>query len=162
MAVQKLVLDPFEDDYELIAIHCSLESYRLAFSLNKFVNLRLKRKQSDIHFQYKESTASFPFFQYKDPFKYTTYSLVKNKFKSQVTEPIQAQQGLFAEPEKKYVTKYLLPEVKNVDYLLKIETDVSELSSKLLLHNLQQIPQLVTAYMVDYTNFKSKNNLIFE
>ena len=43
MAALKLLLDDtFEYDFALIAMHCSLEDYRLAFILNKYAGLHLK------------------------------------------------------------------------------------------------------------------------
>lgn len=162
MAVQKLVLDSFiDDDYELIAIHCSLSSYRMAFLLNKYVNLRLSRKKEDVYFQYDDLTANFPFFQYHDSFQYETYSLLGNVYKTKVTTTTYEDE-LFAASQENYTRRYLLPELKNVDYLLKIETETSHFSGKPLVTNLQSIPQVITAYTVDYTELKSRNNLIFE
>lgn len=163
MAVQKLVLDSFtDDDYELIAIHCSLPSYRMAFLLNKYLNLRLYRKKEDMYFQYSDLTASFPFFQYDDPFRYRTYSLLANTFKTKIEVATSINDGLFATSEENYVTRYLVPELKNVDYFLKIETEDFNFSSKSLLNDLQNISQVITAYSIDHTELKSRNNLIFE
>ena len=82
MAVQRLVLDTIADDsFELIAVHSSLVSYRLAYFLNKNLGLRLYRKNEDIHYTYKGSVASYPLYQYEDHFHYNTYSLFGNKFK---------------------------------------------------------------------------------
>ena len=53
MALHKLLVDDFyDDDYKLIAVHCRLEDYRLAYLLNKSLNLRLMRKEDDLDFQY--------------------------------------------------------------------------------------------------------------
>ncbi|WP_108804679.1 IPExxxVDY family protein [Aquimarina sp. Aq107] len=164
MAIQRLILDTLEDDdYDLIAIHSSLASYRLAFALNKYIDLRLFRKDQDIKFEYDAQSASFPLFQYHDHFQYNTYSLLGNKFKTKVKSDSAPTEGLFAEAmEERYVTKHLIPELKNVDYFLKIEAETSQFSSKTLTTNLLTIPQIITAYVVDYTQLKSKNNLIFE
>ncbi|WP_160114780.1 IPExxxVDY family protein [Aquimarina sp. AU474] len=163
MAIQRLVLDTItDDDYELIAIHCSLAPYRLAFLLNKHLNLKLFRKNKDVNFEYDDVVANFPLYQYDDLFQYNTYNLLGNKFKTK-TEPNQsAPQGLFATSEDSYVTKYLIPELKNVDYFLKIETESSMFSSKPMLTHMLTVTQIITAYPVDHTELKSKNNLIFE
>lgn len=164
VAVQRLVLDAFaDDDYELIAIHCSLASYRLAFLLNKNLNLRLFRKKEDIIFSHKDLIASFPIYQFEDHFRYTTYSLFGNKFQTQIEQKNNIANGLFgASEEDTLVTKYVIPELKNVNYFLKIETEASNFSSKDLLLNMLKISQIMTAYTVDYAALKSKNNLIFE
>jgi len=164
MAIQRLMLEDIEDDdYDLIAIHCSIASYRLAFVLNKYMNLRLFRKKQDIRFEYDTRTANFPLFQYHDYFHYNTYSLLGNKFRTKITSNTAAE-GLFIAAEDTAITdtKYLIPELKNVDYFLKIEAETSQFSSKSLTTKLLTIPQIITAYMVEYTQLKSKNNLIFE
>ncbi|MFD2563456.1 IPExxxVDY family protein [Aquimarina rubra] len=164
MAIQRLVLDTImDDDYDLIAIHCSLASYRLAFALNKYVDLRLFRKKQDIKFEYDTFSASFPLFQYQDHFQYNTYSLLGNKYRTKTETETAPSTGLFAAAEEdSYITKHLIPELKNVDYFLKIEAETSQFSSKSLTTKLLAIPQIITAYVVDYTQLKSKNNLIFE
>ncbi|MBW1298888.1 IPExxxVDY family protein [Aquimarina litoralis] len=164
MAIQRLVLDTIlDDDYELIAVHSSLAPYRLAFVLNKYMDLRLFRKKEDVNFEYDMYTANFPLFQYHDHFRYNTYSLLGNKFKTKIKSDTIATEGLFASTATdRAISEYLIPELKNVDYFLKIEAETSQFSSKSLIANLLTIPQIVTAYTVDYTQLKSKNNLIFE
>ncbi|MBQ0733808.1 IPExxxVDY family protein [Aquimarina celericrescens] len=163
MAIQKLVLDTFDDDdYELIAIHSSLPSYRLAFLLNKALNLALFRKKEDINFKYDNIVANFPIYQYRDHLQYNTYHLLGNKFTIKIASKKDASEGLFAVKEDSYVTKYLIPELKNVDYFLKINTETSTFLSKPQLAKILDISQVITAYNVEYATLKSKNNLIFE
>ncbi len=46
MATHKLILgDDFQDEFSLIAIHCSDEPYKMAYMLNKKIPLRLERKK---------------------------------------------------------------------------------------------------------------------
>ncbi len=163
MAIQKLVLDTLEDDdYELIAIHCSLASYRLAFLLNKRLNLKLFRTKEDINFEYDDLVAKFPLYQFYDHFQYNSYSLVGNKFKSDVVSKKTTSEGLFSISDDTSVTKYLIPELKKVDFFLKIETEAANFSSKSLLTHLLSVSQIVTAYTLEHEVLKSKNNLIFE
>ncbi len=164
MGTQKLVLDAFmEDTYELIAIHCSLAPYKLAFLLNKHVNLRLSRTKKDINFKFDTIAACFPLFRYDDYLKYHTYSLLGNKYTASITYHVTDETNLFtADVENVSVTKYLIPELKNVDYFLKIETETAIRTAATLTVSLLEIPQIMTAYTVNYTQLKSKNNLILE
>lgn len=163
MAIQKLVLDALDDDdYDLIAIHSTMASYRLAYLLNKHLNLHLFRKKEDINFRYNDLTASFPIYQYQDLFEYHTYSLLGNKFKTEIITQDSASVGLFVNEEDTVSIKYLIPELKNVDYFLKIETETSSYSNASLLTQILSISQIITAYSVEYATLKSKNNLIFE
>ena len=49
MAIHKIQINDFvSDDYELIAIHSSLEDYKLAYRLNKELGLQLQKKMITI------------------------------------------------------------------------------------------------------------------
>ena len=51
MAVHKLLVDDFEDsNYSLLAVHCEMEDYRLAYYLNKYLETRLARTKEDLDF----------------------------------------------------------------------------------------------------------------
>ena len=51
MAVHKLLVDDFEDaNYSLLAIHCDIEDYRLAYFLNQNLAIRLVRTKEDLDF----------------------------------------------------------------------------------------------------------------
>ena len=44
MAIHKLVVDDFEDlNYSLLAVHCEMEDYRLAYFLNQNLETRLAK-----------------------------------------------------------------------------------------------------------------------
>ena len=64
MAVHKLILeDVFEDTLcTLIAIHCSIEDYRLAYLLNKYLGISLTRKPEDLDFN--KGTTKYSIFEY--------------------------------------------------------------------------------------------------
>ena len=81
MAALKLLLDDtFEYDFALIAMHCSLEDYRLAFILNKYAGLHLKCAK-DVYYYTKNDRYSFPTMQYEDVKNYVNYTLISNKYK---------------------------------------------------------------------------------
>ena len=64
------------------------------------------------------------------------------------------------EEETKRVAN-LLPEYKNVDCFLKIESSSEDVNIKKLLSEINQINQIVTAYQIEVTQIKSIENLIF-
>lgn len=163
MAIQRLVLDSIlEDAYELIAIHSTLPSYRLAFLLNKNLEVKLSRTENDVLLNNKGISARFSLFRYEDIYQYNLYSLVENKCKIQNPLNAISNNELFAMTEHSSITSYLIPEFRNVDYFLKIETESSLFSTKSLIAKLLSITQVITAYAVDSLQLKSKNNLIFE
>lgn len=162
MATLKLLLDDaFEYDFVLIAIHCTLEDYRIAFMINKYADLRLKSAK-DVKYFTKEGQYNFPTLEYNDLKNYIIYTLVRNKYKFKNVSGV-LNYDLFAESDSEHFkTINLVPEVKNADYLLKIESDSGKVPVQTLLARLNQIPQIITAYDVNVSSLKSKQNLIFE
>ena len=54
---------------------------------------------------------------------------------------------------------HVLPEYKDVDYLLKIEQEEDEVDSGML-DSILEIPKIITAYQIETDKIKSKQNLI--
>ncbi|WP_442847004.1 IPExxxVDY family protein [Leeuwenhoekiella sp. H156] len=160
MGSYKLLLDEaFDFDFNLIAIHCSLEQYRLAFLINKYAGLRLSSSE-DVHFYAKQLKYSFGTMRYEDSKNYLNYTLISNHFKLRYSQVLTAN-ALFAESEH-FKTFNLVPEVKNADYLLKVESDEDNAPCTKLLGQLNRIPHIISAYQIDVSALKSKQNLIFE
>ena len=159
MALHKLLLDDFYDPYfSLFAIHCGLEDYRLAYLLNKNLNINLVRKRQDL--VYKYFAASYSIYEWEDKNQLTTWNLISNVCKKE-TDSLQSSGSLFSTKELVIKTYHLLPEFKNVDYLIKITSEDESVDEKQLLQTLQAIPQLITSYGIDNDQIKSKDNLIF-
>jgi hypothetical protein len=152
--MQLLTLD-LEDDYLLIGIHSTEEDYRLAYLLNKHLKTKLVRFKH--HLDFKDSTAEFPIFEYKDESNFINYYLINNKYSKLVNNT--KNKGLF---EGNYSTILnLIPEKKNVDFFLKIEGCNQQNLMITLVHKLNEINQVITSYAIDTNLLKSKNNLIF-
>jgi hypothetical protein len=160
MAVHKLILDDIFEEalYTLIAIHCTVEDYRLAYLLNNYLNIRLTRKPSDL--DYNNGKSTFSIFEWEDPKYLTTWNLVFNVSKTELSQKADYQ-SLFASQEKITTTHYLIPEYKRVNYFLKIEGELDENKEKKIITNILKIPQISTAYSIDANQLKSKDNLIF-
>lgn len=152
--------DVFEEEYELVAIHCTEEAYKIAFLLNKFTNLKLNRKERDLDFSYSGTEVFYPIFEFKDEQNYLQYTLVANRCKSNPVHVLSSG-GLFGETENS-VTHFLLPEMKRVDYFLKIYSESQVTPIKKIIASIQQIKQVISAYNVDIETIKQKNNLIFD
>ncbi|UZO81788.1 IPExxxVDY family protein [Aquimarina sp. ERC-38] len=163
MGIQCLDLDTAsEDQYDLIAIHSSLPSYRLAYLLNRELSILLSRENEDVVFHYSDCRAYYPKYQYKDVVYYTTYDLVANYYQYEVEVPNDKANDLFGNTNPGMVKKVLMPELKKAEYLLKITTESSFLEINHLVKKITDITQIITAYTVDSTQLKFKNYLIFE
>jgi len=56
---------------------------------------------------------------------------------------------------------YLIPEKKKVDYFIKIVGEPTQETIYKTVHQIKQIPQVVTSYTVEIDSLKSKQFLIF-
>ena len=161
MAIHKLHLEEFDEiDYQLIAIHSSLEDYRLAYYINQNLPINLKKENCNIQISNKEGETQFTRFVFEDS-KDIAWNLVQNK--NNVFVPSQnSNQGLFAETNNKFSTKiYLIPEFKNVDFFLKIENGEVNIEVSKITNCIKKIDRVSTVYAVEVEKIKSKNNLIF-
>ena len=162
MAIHKLDLGEFDEiDYYLIAIHTSLEDYRLAYFINQKLPVNLSKSENEIQIKIKEGEINFSRFYYNDEEKTASWNLIQN-----INEVIQIKDGdtqnLFSNVTMEVATKvYLLPEFKKVDYFLKIENNEEALDLFHIQLLLNTIDNVSTVYMVDTNQIKSKNNLIF-
>ena len=162
MPAHKLILDDvFEQPFKLLAVHASIEDYRLAFMFNKYLNLRLARMSKDIDFQNGELRILFAHYAFEDKQNYCHYHLVSNMARGETGSALYPN-SLFEGEQSVYQKAFLLPEFKQVDYFLKIEDETDAVSEKLLLEKVKEIPQVSTAYAIAFHQIKSKENLIFE
>ena len=162
MAHHKLLLnDDLKEDFSLVAIHCSEEAYKMAFTLNQHLKLRLKRKRADLDYSNEGLQVTFPIFKFEDQFRYTTYYLVSNKCKSNVAN-ITNSEGLFGDDESEStVLTLLLPEFKEADFFLKIESDYETIPLRKNISLINEINQVISAYKIEEHHIKSNHNLIF-
>lgn len=159
MALHKLQVDDFYDDsYKLIAIHCRLEDYRLAYLLNKHLGLKLERKEKDLDFKYLES--SYSIFEWDNETEYVIWNLISNVCKKEEVS-LYSSGTLFNESEKVLKTFHLISEYKKVDYFIKISDEIQNVNERDVLTKLQAIPQIITSYTVNPLKIKSKDHLIF-
>jgi hypothetical protein len=162
MAVLKLHLEDFDEvDYQLIAIHSTLEDYRLAYFINQKLPVILSKKQDEVSVTVKEGEAFFSKFFFDDLNNDIQWTLISNKNEVTVRRKSTGQ-NLFLNTDVEIATKvYLLSELKKVDYFLKIENNIDTFEMGELLKNLKSINRISTVYAVEPEKIKSKNNLIF-
>ena len=161
MAIHKLDLGEFDEiDYYLIAIHTSLEDYRLAFFINQKLPINLSKSKNEVQISIKEGETKFSRYYYYDTEKTLSWDLIQNK-NEVIQHKKEVSQNLFSNIALEVSTKvYLLPEFKKADYFLKIEDDETSTVSEII-SILNTIDGISTAYSVDTNKIKSKNNLIF-
>jgi len=157
MAIHKIQISDFIlDDYELIAIHSTLEDYKLAFLLNSVLDIRLQKNNSNIEIAIQEGKSSFSNFLYNDKKNDVVWNLIVNK--TTILSSKSKASELFDNVEIKV---FLLPEYKKADYLLKIENIDHDFDEDEMIEKMLSIKNITTVYTIDTNNLKSKNNLIF-
>lgn len=159
MALHKIEFDEFLDDsFGLIAIHCSLEDFRLAYLINKHLDLRLQRQDLDL--DYKYNAASYSVYEWICNKEYTTWNLISNVCKRE-HNMLYSTGSLFEKPQQTTKKYHLIPEMSKVDYFLKITSDLYLKRERLYISQLQNIPQIIACYQVDVDKIKNKDHLIF-
>lgn len=158
----KVYIEDFEEvDYHIIAIHTSLEDYRLAYFLNRDLEICLSKSTVDIQFQVKKGKTSFARFTFEDEKKVINWDLIQNKNEVVGVEN-NAIQDLFSNTKNTFSSlAYLLSEFKKVDFFLKIENAANEINVSEIVSKINAIDNINMVYSIDKENIKSKNNLIF-
>ena len=162
MAIHKLDFDDFEEiDYSLIAIHTSLEDYRLAYFINQKLLINLSKSKNEIQINVKEGETNFSRFFYHNVEKEISWNLIQNK-NEVIQQKKDNKQNLFSNLTLEVLTKvYLLPEYKKVDYFLKIENLEETQNINKIQMELNKIEAISVIYTIECNKIKSKNNLIF-
>lgn len=162
MAILKLYIDEAEElDFHLMAIHTSLEGFRLAYFLNQKLQLSLTKSTDEVKIKKKEGSAYFSRFSFEDLKNDVFWNLIENE--SEITPKLNTvSQGLFSESNNAFKTKdFLLPEFRKVNFFLKIDACKETVSPTAIATQVKSINWVSTAYFVSLENIKSRNNLIF-
>ena len=153
----KLNLNQFPENYHLIAIHSDLDEFRLAFFLNKKLNIGLKRKKNDIYLA--EQDANYSQYEYSDDTKYLKWIFFSNK--SLVLEKnYDGDLSLFGLGNTASNEMHLLSQQKSVDYFLIIENIANKTYVDKVLKKISEINSVITSF-VSENKLENKENLIF-
>ncbi len=153
----KLNLNQFPENYHLIAIHSDLDEFRLAYFLNKNLNISLKRKNNDIYFA--EQDANYSSFEFLDDTKYLKWIFFSNK--SLVSEKKSNNDyGLFGQINSALNEVSLLNHQKSVDYFLIVENIANNTYIEKVLKKISEISGVITSFMSE-NKLENKENLIF-
>lgn len=150
-----------ETEYEIIVIHSILQDYKLAYKINENLGFNLSRVTPDLEFKSNENdNAFFSVFKFEESKSLIDWHLIKNKFQIELqkekTEGLFSAQGTFG---SSYV--YLQPELKDVDYLLKLEGgfDIEKIDDTI--KKINKIEGVITSYSINKEKLNHKEHLIF-
>ena len=129
----------------------------MAYFLNKHLGINLFRKKFDLDFI--NSKGSFSVFEYIDQTSFLKWSLISNIYNYNFSAKA-SNDDLFVESNNLVQKVNLLAEYKNVNYLLKIENNESQVNLEAIVKEIKSIPQVITLYDIN-KDLKNKENLIF-
>ncbi|MBC6401266.1 MAG: IPExxxVDY family protein [Ekhidna sp.] len=133
----------YEVDFELLGLVCNKKEYKLAWHLNESLRISLI-KQKDIRIDFSDNTSI----------------LISNfLYKADHQQIELLQNRLLFNTHPKY--KFLLPELNQFDYLLKIGDEVEELNSENVSVIIKEIPIVEYVMRFNFDNLKSKDNLLY-
>jgi hypothetical protein len=136
--MKKHVLDiNFDDEFLLFGIVTQEKYYRLAWLLNQELNLNFCLKEEIIIFQSNIPKAKFTRLDNHDDINKISYHLIENK-----------DEGHF-----------LLPEIKNIDYLLMIRGATEFILPQTLIDNIKKLQEVQLVTSIDLEKLKSKHHL---
>ena len=115
VTTHRIAADWDEDNFKLIALHCNLSDYAMAYHINRAAHLKLERRREDL----EDSDPVFPVFEWEDTVNDCHWTLVQNMIKK---EQMVVDQGLFGE-NVTIENHYFLEDYREVDYFLKIESE---------------------------------------
>jgi hypothetical protein len=125
----------------LLGIASQVKEYQLCWHLNKILHFNLQRGEDvEIINKKKNKTSVFSFFRFEDDLDKKITYVVANKHHGE----------------------YLIPEVKQVDYLLLIRGELSLVQQENLVLQLKNIPIIQLVILLEYGRLRSRNNLTFE
>lgn len=132
----------FEDefDYEIVGLCTHHNDYRLAWSINETMGLKLKKCDDEYLLTDKKGVvvSSHSMYEYADPIDRLTYYLLKNKSKG----------------------KYLIHEKPSIDYFLFLcDNHAFELDE--FVERIKSTPSILAAFPFSIDEVRSAENLVF-
>lgn len=130
----------YDFDFRLIGISCHSKDYRLCWALNNQLEIQLEKvhRENAASGLKKNGIAIESLYTYFDEESHSAYQLLYNKHNNNL----------------------LLPEQKLADFLLIID-QMNEEFFENLLKKIKEIDLVNTAFVIDVSTLKSKENLIF-
>lgn len=140
MKKTKLFIEP-TFDFELIGLAAPVKDYKMAWLINRDLDLDLVRAE-EIHIEFL-SSSKLEISQYFLSLPHGYIQLLKNK-------AINTSQQL----------AYLIPELRNLDYFLLVQDQTHQTSIATFIDVLSLNPFIQSVVRLDVSKIKSKENLL--
>jgi hypothetical protein len=140
---KKLLLETRSEPafYTLIGISSPLRDYRLSYQLNHSLEFNLKKLDDFmIILPGKNEPESFSLFYYRDEDQRNSYFLLTNRS----------------------LENFLLPEMRQMDFLLIIEGGFKKTRKDGMLKNIRSIQNVLASYEIRFNELKNFENLLMD
>ena len=154
MATVLKLIDILPCDYKLFSVHSALDDYRLAYFLNKTLQLQLAKENKKASLLDTFSGKYLSYYYWENPLLGTAWHCIGYKL---LIEKEMHTLSLF---ESTTSLTYLIDKFKKVDYFLKIDTE-RRIDTTSLLSKISEIPA-TTAYTIDTDTLNNKYKQIFQ
>ncbi|HAN18815.1 MAG TPA: IPExxxVDY family protein [Bacteroidales bacterium] len=135
--VHKLIFEP-ETGFKLIGISSHENDYRLSWALNKYLGYNFSKSENLLIQKPKHNIEqSFSVYIYNDEETFLQYQLIANN----------SENG------------FLIPELKNIDFFLKISGEYSDSIINKIVTKLKKIEIINTAFNLE--NLSERNKKVF-
>ena len=157
MKLEKLHIQ-YELNYILLAIRSQIEDYRFAYFLNKSSFFLFQRMSKDLSCLINEKTVYFSSFRdFNQDLKRESF-LIKNQTIYQSN--MASQIGLFSDSDITN-TAFLIPELKDFDYFIKLVGIWKKSEILDLKHFITSLQIVESSVKIDVNKLRSSNNLVF-
>lgn len=128
-------------DFETLAVVTALSEYRLCYVINNYFGLDFERiADHAILFPKKKKENYFNMYKFYDDVQKMTYHIIANKDEQDNS---------------------LLPELKNVDYIIKLEGFSAKEVKQEFIDMLKKVPQVQAVFQPEVGDLKNKTHLLF-
>lgn len=137
--IHKLAIE-IENDYSLIGIASHENDYRLSWAINKSLGLDLK-KSVDLTLDHPKHkiTINYSLYIFDDENNLISYNLISNK----------SEKG------------FLIPEMKNIDFVLRVSGSPDQDLINDLVFSLKKIEIVITAFSIHEVSDKLRKVFVF-
>ena len=138
-AIKKFELEvEYEYDFLLYGVVSIEKSHRLVWHINKVYPFQFARID-DYELEINQKSLSFARYLFTYDENHITYCLLANKDEN----------------------NYLIPELKNFDYLVVVKGALDFFDEEEFKHTLNELPVIQLAYVLEADKLKSKVNLLY-
>jgi len=157
--MKKFVLTGFADyNFTLIGICSHEDDFKLCWHLNNALGLDFRKvKDVEILHPQTKNQVSFPMFFFLD----TENEYPEEILNAEKEAPSEEDDIFYHLISNRNPSGNLVPEQKKTDYFLRISGESELIDSTSILQTIREMPVVLTAFILNPAELKSRANLIF-